>query len=218
MITSITSMTSTRSRRRPAEVRELLLRAAERMFNEKGFVATTADEIAAEAGVARSVLYRHFTDKSDLFREAVLLPFVDSLRNFTAAWQTQIDRPWDDERLMRTMVGVFYDSFETHRETILTIALAAGSLDEAANAQLDEELERFFRAMLMISENEAHRREEISAEGLDLSIRVTLGSIAAAVVLSRLFMPPGDRRPSRDEIVEHISRMTLSGLRPRPNT
>jgi AcrR family transcriptional regulator len=211
-------MASARTRRRPAEVRELLLEAAERIFSEKGFLATTAEEIAAEAGVARSVLYRHFEDKSDLFGHAVVLPFVDSLRDFTAAWRTQLDEPWDDEWLMRTMVGLFYDSFETHRETILSIALATDGLDDDANAQLDAELQRFFAAMLTISENEARRRGWIPVEGLELSIRVTLGSIAAAVVFSRLLMSSGDRSPTRDEIIDHISRLTLYGLRLRPQT
>lgn len=206
-----------RTRRRPAELRALLLAAAERVFNEKGFAATTTEEIAAEAGVARSVLYRHFENKSDLFHHAVLLPFVEFLRDYSLAWRSQADEPWDDERLMRTMVGLFYDSFETHRETMLTIAMAGDSLDDDANAHLDAELERFFASMLMISENEIHRREWMSLEGLDLTIRLTLGSIAAAVALSRLFMPPGSRRPSRDDVVDHITRLTLYGLRMRPD-
>jgi AcrR family transcriptional regulator len=204
-----------RTRRRPAEVRELLLGAAERVFNERGYVAATAEEIAAEAGVARSVLYRHFENKSDLFRHAVLLPFVEFLRDYHAVWRSQIEEPWDDERLMRTMVGLFYDSFETHRQTILTIAVAADTLDEETNAELDAEFERFFATMLMISENEAHRRGWIPIEGLEMSIRVTLGSIAAAVALSRLFMSPEDGRATREQIVDHISRLTLYGLRLR---
>src|SRR5437868_665668 len=137
-----------RTRRRPAEVRQLLLDAGERVFTAKGYEGSTTDEIAAEAGVARSVLYRHFETKADLFHAAVLLPFVDFLREYGTAWRAQAEEPWDDERLMRTMVGLFYDSFDTHRGTILALATSAGSLDETANAQLDAELDRFFATML----------------------------------------------------------------------
>jgi AcrR family transcriptional regulator len=208
---------SDRARRRPtAEVVELILRAAEHVFNEKGYVAATIDEIAAHAGVARSVLYRHFRNKADLFRQAVLLPFVEFLREYSTAWRSQADEPWHDEQLMRTMVGLFYDSFETHRDTILTIAVAGDDIDDETNAYLDAELDRFFGTMLMISENEIHRRPWMSLQGLDLTIRVTLGGIAASVALARLFLPRGQARPGRDEMVDHITKMTLWGLRMGP--
>jgi AcrR family transcriptional regulator len=204
-------------RRRPtAEVVALILEASERVFNEKGYLAATTDEIAVEAGVARSVVYRHFKNKADLFRRSVLLPFVEFLRDYSRAWRSQVDQPWHDERLMRTMVGLFYDSFETHRDAILTIAVAGEHSDEETNAYLDTELDRFFATMLMISENEIYRRPWMSLEGLDLTIRLTLGSIAASVVLPRLFMPRGAAQPSRDEVINHITRMTLWGLRMSP--
>jgi len=200
-------------RRTTSEVVALILAASERVFREKGYLAATTDEIAAEAGVARSVLYRHFTNKADLFRNSVLLPFVEFLRDYSREWRSQVEKPWPDERLMRTMVGLFYDSFETHRDTILAIAIAGDDIDDETNAYLDTELDHFFTTMLMISENEIHRRTWMSLDGLDLTIRLTLGSIAASVVLSRLFMPRGGARPGRDEMVNHIARMTLWGLR-----
>jgi AcrR family transcriptional regulator len=200
-------------RRTTTEVVALILAASERVFHEKGYLAATTDEIAAEAGVARSVLYRHFANKADLFRSSVLLPFVEFLRDYGRAWRSQLESPWPDEKLMQTMVGLFYDNFETHRGTILAIAIAGDDIDEETNAYLETELDQFFATMLMISENEIHRRPWMSLDGLDLTIRLTLGSIAAAVVLSRLFMPHGKARPSRDQVVNHVARMTLWGLR-----
>lgn len=202
------------TRRRPtSEVVDLILAAAERVFSNKGYLAATTDEIAADAGVARSVLYRHFNNKADLFQRSVLLPFVEFLQNYSQVWRSQVDQPWSDERLMQTMVALFYDSFETHRDTILTIAVAGDDIDSETNAYLNTELDRFFATMLMISENEIHRRPWMSLDGLDLTIRLTLGSIAASVVLSRLFMPRGAAAPSREDVIEHITRMTLWGLR-----
>jgi AcrR family transcriptional regulator len=46
--------------------RERLLDAASRLFYERGFQAVGVDEIAAEAGVAKMTLYRHFPSKDDL--------------------------------------------------------------------------------------------------------------------------------------------------------
>src|SRR5690349_7319242 len=54
-----------------AQRREQILTAATEAFARSGFAATGLDEIAAQAGVARVLLYRHFDSKTDLY-QAVL--------------------------------------------------------------------------------------------------------------------------------------------------
>ena len=51
--------------------REQILTAATEAFARSGFAATGLDDIAAEAGITRVVLYRHFDSKTDLY-QAVL--------------------------------------------------------------------------------------------------------------------------------------------------
>jgi AcrR family transcriptional regulator len=51
--------------------REQILTAATEAFARNGFAATGLDDIAAEAGVTRVILYRHFDSKTDLY-QAVL--------------------------------------------------------------------------------------------------------------------------------------------------
>ncbi|CAL9653339.1 hypothetical protein SUDANB15_06673 [Streptomyces sp. enrichment culture] len=53
--------------RRP-ERREQILAAATRAFSRAGYADTGLDAIAAEAGITRVLLYRHFDSKSDLYR------------------------------------------------------------------------------------------------------------------------------------------------------
>lgn len=48
--------------------REQILVAATRAFARNGFAATGLDDIAAEAGVTRVILYRHFDSKTDLYQ------------------------------------------------------------------------------------------------------------------------------------------------------
>jgi AcrR family transcriptional regulator len=57
-----------RPRLRRAERRDQILAAATRAFARSGFAATGLDDIAAEAGVSRVILYRHFDSKRDLYR------------------------------------------------------------------------------------------------------------------------------------------------------
>ena len=54
-------------RMRRADRREQILDAATRAFARTGFAATGLDEIAAEAGITRVLLYRHFDSKADLY-------------------------------------------------------------------------------------------------------------------------------------------------------
>ncbi|WP_328415079.1 TetR/AcrR family transcriptional regulator [Micromonospora sp. NBC_00389] len=54
-----------------AQRRDQILAAATEAFAHSGFAATGLDDIAAEAGITRVILYRHFDSKTDLY-QAVL--------------------------------------------------------------------------------------------------------------------------------------------------
>src|ERR1700678_1946704 len=53
------------------ERRDQLLLVARRIFAERGFQATTMDEIAKEAGFTKPILYQYFESKGDLYRQIV---------------------------------------------------------------------------------------------------------------------------------------------------
>jgi len=57
--------TSTRPRNR----RELIVDAAGRVFNERGYHGTSMEEIAQRVGITAPALYRHFPNKYALFAE-----------------------------------------------------------------------------------------------------------------------------------------------------
>jgi len=66
-----------------AQRREQIIAAATKTFARNGFTATGLDDIAAEAGITRVILYRHFDSKSDLY-EAVLDRFCAVLGDHVA--------------------------------------------------------------------------------------------------------------------------------------
>ena len=207
-------MAKSRTRRRPDDLRAQILATAETMFREKGLAGTTAEEIAAEAGVARSVLYRHFDGKAELFREAVLLPFVEFMRDYGKTWREQRDAPWDELRLGRVMVEIFYDSFTAHRDAVL----AAGShaLDAESRDGIRAAIDDFFVEMMVIADDEADRRTWISQDDLELTIRLFLASIAGAAVLEPLFLAGGDHVRTKDEVVDRLTLLLVLGLRLAP--
>lgn len=61
-----------------AERREQILIAATHAFARAGFASTGLDDVAAESGVDRVILYRHFASKAELYR-AVLRRAGDRL-------------------------------------------------------------------------------------------------------------------------------------------
>ena len=80
-----------------------LIRAARKLFVEKGYDATTVDEIAEEAMVSRSTLFRYFPSKEDL----VFLDTADRQAFFKS-------------RLAGRREGV--DAFGAVREALLALA------------------------------------------------------------------------------------------------
>ncbi|MEW6471101.1 MAG: TetR/AcrR family transcriptional regulator [Actinomycetota bacterium] len=69
----------------PVTRREHLLSAAAVLFRQKGFLATGIDEVAAEAGMAGSAVYRHFETKAEIL-EALVTRFTEwrTLETFRA--------------------------------------------------------------------------------------------------------------------------------------
>ena len=65
---------------------DAIVAAVNRLLATKGYDAMTVDEVAAEAGIAKASLYKHFTSKEGLAGAAMVsvldraLAFVDSLR------------------------------------------------------------------------------------------------------------------------------------------
>jgi len=66
-----------------------LLRAAATAFARAGFAATSMDDVAAEAGVTKLIVYRNFDSKEDLYR-SVLDGVSDRLRD---EWLREMDQP-----------------------------------------------------------------------------------------------------------------------------
>jgi len=80
-------MMATQSERRE-KTHNAILEAAKGIFGERGFGATTMDDIAAGAGVAKGAVYHHFPTKEALFEavfDQVSRDLVDDLDRVTRA-------------------------------------------------------------------------------------------------------------------------------------
>ena len=57
--------------KRGVKTRQRIVRAAIRLFSEKGYYNTSSNEIAAQSGVSIGSFYAYFTDKKQVFLEAL---------------------------------------------------------------------------------------------------------------------------------------------------
>ncbi len=85
-----------------AERQSQILQTAAVAFARGGFAATSMDEVAAEAGVTRLIIYRHFASKEDLYR-AVLERVAARLRDEFAEGRKQARsrRGWVVDSILR---------------------------------------------------------------------------------------------------------------------
>ncbi len=60
---------------------DAIIQAVNRLLAEKGFDAMTVDEVAAEVGIAKASLYKHFPSKEDL-AAAAMVRVMDRARAF----------------------------------------------------------------------------------------------------------------------------------------
>jgi AcrR family transcriptional regulator len=145
---------------RTEATRGRLISTARRLFGEKGFAATSTEEILGGAAVSRGALYHHFASKTDLFR-ATFEAVEDDLTAKVLASATGSGET-DPRRLLELGVDAFLDQcvkpevqrivmldgptvlgWDTWHElderyafgtlkTVLTLAAELGRIDEAA--------------------------------------------------------------------------------------
>lgn len=120
-------MTERRGRGRPRDAAKggAILDAAWQLFLERGVGAVSIEAIAARAGVSKMTVYKHFADKHELFKEAVL-------RRTRRIEDAQVaDRPGDQkpclEQTLRTF-GIAIMSFLATDEAIDFYNVLSGEL------------------------------------------------------------------------------------------
>ncbi|MDQ4038437.1 MAG: TetR/AcrR family transcriptional regulator, partial [Actinomycetota bacterium] len=82
--TDVTDPADRRTLLQRPERRRSLIAAAARAFSRAGFAGTSLEDVAAEAGVSRVLIYRHFDSKAELY-QAVLDDVGNELMQATGA-------------------------------------------------------------------------------------------------------------------------------------
>jgi AcrR family transcriptional regulator len=92
-------MTTSLRERRQQLLREEILEAARALLSEKGYVAMSMDELAAQVGISKPTLYSHFSTKDDI----VVKTAVREMEHFIALIESDVGGQSPLQRLMIVM-------------------------------------------------------------------------------------------------------------------
>lgn len=76
---------------RRAGTQAAVMKAARKLFGERGFAATSVDDIAAASRVAKGAIYHYFSTKNDLFEAVLEQVSADLVREIDGAVRSEKD-------------------------------------------------------------------------------------------------------------------------------
>jgi AcrR family transcriptional regulator len=204
-VTSTADPTRTR-RGRPGHSLDSLLDIAVAVFNERGYDATSMEELAARLGVTKSAIYHHVSSKVELLRLA-LDRALDALFAVTeepgATTGPAIDRL---EHVVRGSVRVL--AAELPFVTLLLRVRGNSPVEEAALARR-RRFDRVVTDLVRAAEDEGDVRPDVDPA---ITSRLLFGTVNS---LTEWYRPDGGL--SADDLADALVATTFQGLRARPS-
>jgi AcrR family transcriptional regulator len=158
---------------RSERTRDALRRAAMVRFLTQGVEETSAEQIAADAGVSLRTFYRHFTSKHDL----LFADYDSGLHWFRRALAA---RPDDEPIVESVRAAVFAFPYDVEGVTQIAV-LRAEALDPGRIVRHIRQVESDFAAAVAERLGRVTARRGDVAPGDELAVTVTARCIAAAV-------------------------------------
>jgi TetR/AcrR family transcriptional regulator len=189
-----------------------LLETALDVFSRRGFEGATTKEIAAAAGVAEAVIFRHFPTKQALYTEVLDYKLqTGALNPWLADIQACMDRD-DDEGLFRTIVSHMLESFREGARFERMMLFAALEGHELALSHLRQHAQPFFESL----NKYVWRRHAAGAlrAPKPQHILITLfGMVHHYGQMTQMFGFPA--AGSDEEVAEAFVDILMNGVRPR---
>ena len=186
--------------------RDQLVDTARRLFGERGTTEVSMEEIASEAGVARSTIYVYFANRDELLRACLKRMHDQLVKTITDTWDID-SAPID--RLRVLILGIFEQLDDN--PAFLRLALATYEAVSTSGAAIGSELS-------MIGLDVADRLRELFEEGVAVgAFRPMDVDRAVALIGQQIYGAMSVRaadplpRP-RDEAAVEISDFMLRGL------
>ncbi len=197
-----------RKRRSPEEIRDRLIHAAREEFRQFGFVGATTAAIARSADVTEAQLFRYFSSKSELFREAVFEPLNEHFALFNARHHANLA----DTDSVREQTQLYIDELrhflDEHSKLLLSLVVAqlftSGSMKSVG--EIDSLQAYFERGAAMMSKR-AGRNAKVDPK---LLVRVSFAGVLGCVIFRDWIFPSG--LADDDSINAAITDFVIDGI------
>ena len=200
-----TPPTAPARRGRPGHSLDSLLDIAVEVFIERGYEATSMDELAARLGITKSAIYHHVSSKVDLLRMA-LDRALDALFAVTEEPGATTGRAIDRlEHVVRGSVRVLIDELP-----FVTLLLRVrGNTDVERDAlQRRRTFDRLVTELVRAAEDEGDVRPDVDPA---VTSRLLFGTVNS---LTEWYRP--ERGLSAEDLADALVTITFSGLRATP--
>jgi AcrR family transcriptional regulator len=190
------------------ERREQLLDVGRALFAEKGFDATSTEEIAARAGVSKPVVYEHFGGKEGLYAVVVDREMSDLLNRLTEALTVGHPRQLVEKAALALLT---YIEEETDGFRVLTrdspVASASGTFSSLLND--------------IASQVEHIMSREFASRGISTKLAPMYAQMLVGMVALTGQWWLEERKPKREDVAAHLVNLGWNGLahlepKPRP--
>ncbi len=186
-----------------AQTRQALIASGTRLFGEKGFAATSVDDLAREARVTTGALYHHFPTKTALF-ETVFETVHSELLEASA--NAGVDAPNAVEFIARALEA-FLDAVLDPQVQRIVVTDAPAVLGQERFTELDE---RHSFGPMVAALEVARVSGELDIDDPETLARLLFGALTRGAMLIAGSVDPAG---TRDRVARGM-RALLAGLAP----
>src|SRR4051794_21920074 len=160
----------------PPAKREIL-RAAMKLFSERGLAATTIRDIAKESGYTNPALYKHFVSKEEL----ALYLFETSHRRLWSRCHAAIKSAADFDGKLESYIGEVLSLVDEHPEAMAFLSENARVLWPKAGPAVRRQTMIALARSLMSAAPSAGTRSAVHADVAAASLQGTLAELARMI-------------------------------------
>lgn len=184
--------------------RDQVIDVARRLFGERGTTDVSMDEIATEAGVARSTVYVYFANRGELLRACLQRMYGQLLEAIATTWEQEDEPARRLERLIEELLARVDDSPAFFRLALVTQGTPAKDAEvvEVELAQIGLDIARLLRDLV----EEGVARGEFRPLDPDLAISLIGQQIYGAMAVRAGEPAPRPRAEAASDTVQFILR------------
>lgn len=194
-----------RKEARPSEI----LDAALDLFAEKGYTATTLDQVAQAAGISKGTLYLYYDNKEELFRSMVRELVVPHVEQFE---RQALGFDGSSAELLRSMAHGWWETVDNSPLAGMPklMIAEAGNFPELAKYYVDTVIVRARNLVARILQR-GIERNELKRCDTEMTARILLSSLVFSAIWKSSLGPHDSQYSVSDYIDQHID-MALNGI------